>query len=173
MSRLEYLKAKIADPQEALLKINSWKMKGDQVVFTNGCFDILHQGHVVYLAKAAQMGQKLVVAVNSDNSVRRQQKGPERPINHEESRSLVLAALGFIDLVVVFDAGTPIELIELFNPDILVKGADYDPAETDPKSRKYIVGSDFVRKNGGLVQVVELEEGFSTTSIVNKLNKQQ
>ncbi len=169
MSRLEYLNAKIADPQEAQMKINNWKFKGNKVVFTNGCFDILHKGHVVYLAKAAQMGNKMVVAINSDDSVRRQQKGPERPINSEDSRSIVLAALGFVDLVVVFDANTPQELIEMFNPDVLVKGADYDPNETDSKSKKYIVGSDFVRKNNGSVQVVDLEDGFSTTSIVEKL----
>lgn len=169
MSRLEYLNAKIADPEQALMKIGSWKMKGSKVVFTNGCFDILHQGHVVYLAKAAEMGDKLVVAVNSDDSVRRQQKGPERPINSETSRSIVLAALAFVDLVVVFYADTPLELIEMLQPDVLVKGADYDPQETDPGSKKYIVGSDFVRKHNGSVQVVDLEEGFSTTSIVKKL----
>lgn len=169
MSRLEYLNAKITDPKQALMKIGSWKMKGSKVVFTNGCFDILHQGHVVYLAKAAEMGDKLVVAVNSDNSVRRQQKGPERPINGETSRSIVLAALAFVDLVVVFDADTPLDLIEMLQPDVLVKGADYDPQETDPQSKKYIVGSDFMRQHNGSVQVVDLEEGFSTTSIVKKL----
>lgn len=169
MSRLEYLNAKIADPQEALYRINSWKMKGSKIVFTNGCFDILHKGHVVYLAKAAQMGDKLIVAINSDDSVRRQQKGPERPINSEDSRCVVLAALGFVDLVVVFDDNTPLDLIRMLHPDVLVKGADYDPEETDPKSKKYIVGSDFVRQNHGEVRVVDLEDGFSTTSIVEKL----
>lgn len=169
MSRLEYLNAKIVDVSEALFLINGWKMKGDKVVFTNGCFDILHKGHVVYLAKAAQMGNKMVVAINSDDSVRRQGKGPERPINSEDARSVVLAALGFIDLVVIFNSDTPIELIELLNPDVLVKGADYDPEETDPASKKYIVGSDFIRENKGSVQVVALEDGFSTTSIVKKL----
>lgn len=173
MSRLEFLQAKIVDEKSALLIVNQWKMKGNNVVFTNGCFDILHQGHVVYLAKAAQMGQKMVVAVNSDNSVRKQQKGAERPINNEESRCTVLAALGFVDLVVVFDGETPLNLIQQLNPDILVKGADYDPSETDVNSKKYIVGSDVVRENGGSVKVVDLEEGFSTTAIVNRMKKSE
>ena len=171
MSRLSYLKAKIVDAREAQLLINSWKFKGDKVVFTNGCFDILHLGHVVYLAKAAEMGNKMIVALNSDQSVRNQNKSPERPINPEDSRAIVLAGLGFIDLVVIFDAETPKEIIEFLNPDVLVKGADYDANETDPSSKKYIVGSDFVRKNNGTVQVVELEQGFSTTSIIEKMKK--
>ncbi len=171
MSRLNYLKAKIVDAREAQLLINRWKFKGDKVVFTNGCFDILHQGHVVYLAKAAEMGNKMIVALNSDQSVRNQNKSPERPINPEDSRAIVLAGLGFIDLVVIFDAETPKEIIEFLNPDVLVKGADYDANETDPSSKKYIVGSDFVRKNNGTVQVVELEQGFSTTSIIEKMKK--
>lgn len=165
------MKAKIVDAREAQLLINSWKFKGDKVVFTNGCFDILHQGHVVYLAKAAEMGDKMIVALNSDQSVRNQNKSPERPINLEDSRAIVLAGLGFIDLVVIFDAETPKEIIEFLNPDVLVKGADYDANETDSNSKKYIVGSDFVRKNNGIVQVVELEEGFSTTSIIEKMKK--
>lgn len=165
------MKAKIVDAREAQLLINSWKFKGDKVVFTNGCFDILHQGHVVYLAKAAEMGNKMIVALNSDQSVRNQNKSPERPINPEDSRAIVLAGLGFIDLIVIFDAETPQEIIEFLNPDVLVKGADYDANETDPSNKKYIVGSDFVRKNNGTVKVVELEEGFSTTSIIEKMKK--
>lgn len=165
------MKAKIVDAKEAQLLINSWKFKGDKVVFTNGCFDILHQGHIMYLAKAAEMGNKMIVALNSDQSVRNQNKSPERPINPEDSRAIVLAGLGFIDLVVIFDAETPKEIIEFLNPDVLVKGADYDANETDPNTKKYIVGSDFVRKNNGIVQVVELEQGFSTTSIIEKMKK--
>jgi len=169
MSRLEFLNAKIVDSKEARFWINSWKMKGDTIVFTNGCFDILHKGHVVYLAKAAQLGTRMIVAVNSDASVREQGKGPERPINPEDARATVLAALGFVDLVVVFDAETPLELIRQLHPDVLVKGADYDPQETNPSSKKYIVGSEFMRENNGSVAVIDLEDGFSTTSIVNKL----
>jgi rfaE bifunctional protein nucleotidyltransferase chain/domain len=117
------------------------------------------------------MGDKMIVALNSDQSVRNQNKSPERPINPEDSRAIVLAGLGFIDLIVIFDAETPKEIIEFLNPDVLVKGADYDANETDPNNKKYIVGSDFVRKNNGIVQVVELEEGFSTTSIIEKMKK--
>lgn len=169
MSRLEYLHAKITDPREALRKISGWKMKGQKVVFTNGCFDILHQGHVTYLAKAAAMGERLVVAVNSDDSVRRLEKGPDRPVNAEVSRCIVLAALGFVDLVVLFDADTPLDMIGLLQPDVLVKGADYDPEEADPASKKYIVGSDLVKGYGGSVRAVALEEGFSTTSILSRI----
>ena len=171
MSRLKFLKDKIVDAKQAQLIVNSWKVLTGKVVFTNGCFDILHKGHVTYLAKAADFGNKLVVGINTDASVRRQGKGPERPVNDEEARTSVLAALGFVDLVVLFDGDTPQELIEMLAPDVLVKGADYDPEETDPNSKKYIVGSDFTRQKGGEVRVVDLEAGFSTTSIVNKLKQ--
>ena len=169
MSRLSYLQEKIVDLSTAQFRIQNWKFKGDTVVFTNGCFDILHQGHVVYLAKAAELGKRLVVAINSDESVRQQNKGPERPINPENARALLLAALGFVDLVVLFEGQTPIDLIEKFQPDVLVKGADYDPAERNPQSKKYIVGSEVVLNRGGKVEVIELEAGFSTTNIINKL----
>jgi D-beta-D-heptose 7-phosphate kinase/D-beta-D-heptose 1-phosphate adenosyltransferase len=163
--------AKVTPLDELATEVEAWRRQGLKVGFTNGCFDILHQGHVVYLAKAAEMGNKMIVALNSDQSVRNQNKSPERPINPEDSRAIVLAGLGFIDLVVIFDAETPKEIIEFLNPDVLVKGADYDANETDPSSKKYIVGSDFVRKNNGTVQVVELEQGFSTTSIIEKMKK--
>lgn len=169
MSRLTYLQNKIVNAEQAARLINGWKMKGNQVVFTNGCFDILHQGHVVYLAKAAELGDRLVIGLNSDSSIKKQNKGAERPINQQEARETVLGALGFVDLIVIFDTDTPLDLIETFNPNILVKGADYDPNETDPKSKKYIVGSDFVRKNNGIVSVVDLEEGFSTTNLIQKM----
>lgn len=171
MSRLKFLKDKIVDANQARLIVNSWQVLTGKVVFTNGCFDILHKGHVTYLAKAADFGNKLVVGINTDASVRRQGKGPERPVNDEEARAVVLASLGFVDLVVLFDGDTPQELIEMLAPDVLVKGADYDPEETDPNSKKYIVGSDFTRRNGGEVRVVDLETGFSTTSIVSKLKQ--
>lgn len=168
MSRLSYILEKIVSPEKAVMLSNAWKMKNDKVVFTNGCFDILHKGHVTYLAKAAELGQKLVVAVNTDASVKRQGKGENRPINDELARETVLASLAFVDLVVLFDEDTPYELIKSLQPDVLVKGADYDPDETDPANKKYIVGSDLVRKNGGQVQVIDLEEGFSTTAIIDK-----
>jgi rfaE bifunctional protein nucleotidyltransferase chain/domain len=169
MSKIDFLRSRIVTLKEAQRKIGIWRLKDETIVFTNGCFDILHKGHVTYLAKAADLGNRLVVGINSDASVRRQGKGEERPINPEEARQTILAALTFVDLVVLFDGDTPEELIQLLIPDVLVKGADYDPNETDKNSKKYIVGSDFVHSHGGKVAVIELEAGFSTTGIVKKL----
>ena len=169
MSKIDFLRSRIVTLKEAQRKIGIWRLKDETIVFTNGCFDILHKGHVTYLAKAADLGNRLVVGINSDASVRRQGKGEERPINPEEARQTLLAALIFVDLVVLFDGDTPEELIQLLIPDVLVKGADYDPNETDKNSKKYIVGSDFVHSHGGKVAVIELEAGFSTTGIVKKL----
>ena len=169
MSKIDFLRSRIVTLKEAQRKIGIWRLKDETIVFTNGCFDILHKGHVTYLAKAADLGNRLVVGINSDASVRRQGKGEERPINPEEARQTILAALTFVDLVVLFDGDTPEELIQLLIPDVLVKGADYDPNETDKNSKKYIVGSEFVHSHGGKVAVIELEAGFSTTGIVKKL----
>jgi len=169
MSRLSYIQDKIVSLETAKFRVGTWKMKEDKIVFTNGCFDILHKGHVTYLAKAAERGTRLVVGINTDASVRRQNKAPERPINDEIARATVLASLGFVDLVILFDEDTPLNLISELNPGILVKGADYDPHETDPQSKKYIVGSDIVRQHGGEVAVIDLEAGFSTTSLISKM----
>jgi rfaE bifunctional protein nucleotidyltransferase chain/domain len=144
-------------------------MKGETVVFTNGCFDVLHKGHISYLAKASDLGSRLIVAVNTDSSVKQQNKGDDRPVNPEEARALLIAAVGFVDLVVFIDEKTPYQLIELLLPDVLVKGADYDPDETDPAAKKYIVGSDIVKKNGGNVVAIDFVDGFSSTSIINRL----
>lgn len=171
MSRLTYLENKIVTIDVAKRMIAMWQMKGEKVIFTNGCFDILHKGHVTYLAKAADFGDHLIVALNTDRSVKEQGKGEDRPINQEDARAIVIAGLGFVDLVVFFDEQTPHGLIENLLPDVLVKGADYDPEEKDPKSKKYIVGRDAVIANGGEVKVVNLVDGFSTTSILNKLKK--
>lgn len=162
---------KIVPLSEIARKVDGWKMAGEKVVFTNGCFDILHEGHVTYLAKAAEFGTKLVLAVNSDASVKRQGKGDDRPVNSENSRALLLAALGFIDAVVVFDEDTPERIIQEVQPSILVKGADYDANETDPSSKKYIVGRDAVLSYGGNVKTVDLVQGFSTTALIQKLRK--
>jgi rfaE bifunctional protein nucleotidyltransferase chain/domain len=169
MSKLSFIQEKIKSSEEALKQLVAWRLKVDKVVFTNGCFDILHQGHVTYLAEAAQHGQRLIVGLNTDASVKRQGKGDDRPINDEGSRAIVMASLGFVDMIVFFDDDTPIELIKLLSPDILAKGADYDPDETDASSKKYIVGSDSVKQNGGTVVAIPLVEGFSTTGIINKL----
>ena len=169
MARIQYIQNKLATTTEAVQRIAKWKLKNDKVVFTNGCFDILHKGHVTYLSKAADLGNKLVVAINTDASVKRLGKGDDRPVNPEEARAFVLSALGFIDMVVLFDNDTPLELIQELKPDVLVKGADYDPNETDSTSKKYIVGSDLVRSYGGSVEAISLVDGFSTTGIIQKL----
>ena len=169
MSRLQYIQAKRATTSEAIQKMELWRLKNDKIVFTNGCFDILHAGHVTYLAQAAALGNKLVVAVNTDSSVKRLGKGDDRPVNSEDARAFVLSALGFVDMVILFDTDTPLEIIEALKPDVLVKGADYDPNETDPTSKKYIVGSDIVNQYGGKVEAISLVDGFSTTGIINRL----
>lgn len=171
MSNYTKVLAKIYTVSELALQIERWKIKREKVVFTNGCFDILHKGHVTYLAKASDFGQRLVVGVNSDASLKRLGKGDDRPVNPEEARSQVLASLAFVDAVVVFDEDTPLRLIELLQPDVLVKGADYDPNEEDPKSKKYIVGRETMIGLGGEVKTVDLVDGFSTTGIINKLKR--
>ena len=143
--------------------------EGQKIVFTNGCFDILHKGHVEYLAQAADLGDILVVGINSDASVQNQGKGEDRPINKVEARATLLAALSFVDYVMEFDAETPIELIELIQPDVLVKGGDYDPKEVDPENKKYIVGRDTVLAKKGEVITIDLVQGYSTTSLINKM----
>ena len=152
------------------VKVKSWeetlklrrqsKSEGRRVVFTNGVFDILHRGHVEYLAKARAMGDLLVVGMNSDASVNRI-KGPSRPVNHQEDRAVVLSALACVDCVVVFEEDTPLKIIELLVPDVLVKGADWRVED--------IVGADVVIKNGGRVENIELTPGRSTTNVIDKI----
>lgn len=170
-AHLNSIQAKIGDLESVQKQMDKWRSDGAKVVFTNGCFDILHKGHVSYLAEAASFGDRLVVGLNTDASVKRQGKGEERPINPEDARALVMAALQFVDAVVFFDADTPLELIKTLKADILVKGADYDPLENDPSSKKYIVGARETRANGGDVKVVDLVQGYSTTSILAKSRK--
>ena len=169
ITRSDYIQSKILDHRDAAKRISLWKMKGSKVVFTNGCFDILHKGHVSYLAEASELGNKMVVALNTDASVKLQGKGDDRPINNNDARASVLASLGFVDMVVFFDSNTPIDLITLLEPDVLVKGADYDPEENNSASKTYIVGSDIVKNNGGEVKAIPLVEGFSTTKVIEKL----
>lgn len=165
---LAKIEAKIKTLEEACTWCETQKGAGKKVVFTNGCFDILHLGHVTYLAKAAALGDSLIVALNSDNSVRRQQKGENRPINPENARLMVLASLECVDAVLLFDNDTPLAEIESLLPSVLVKGADYDPNETNPLSKRYIVGRDYILKSGGEVKSIQLVDGYSTTSILNK-----
>lgn len=169
MSRLADVIAKVQDLATARLTVQRWKEMGEKVVFTNGCFDILHQGHVTYLAQSADLGTRLVVGLNTDRSVKRQGKGEERPVNPESARALVMASLAFVDLVVLFDGDTPLNEIATLEPSVLVKGADYDANETDPSKKTYIVGSKEVRAAGGEVRTIALVDGFSTTNIIRKL----
>jgi rfaE bifunctional protein nucleotidyltransferase chain/domain len=152
-----------------LPQLEQWKKDGKKIVFTNGVFDILHVGHVTYLQQAKSLGDVLIVGLNDDDSVRKLNKGPERPINDEQSRKKVLEALRAVDGVVIFKQETPLELIQHIQPDVLVKGGDYDPDQTDSAHKQYMVGSKEVRSWGGSVQVIDFVPGFSTTSVVNKL----
>ncbi|SDC60485.1 D-glycero-beta-D-manno-heptose 1-phosphate adenylyltransferase [Williamwhitmania taraxaci] len=162
MEYLEHIKSKIVSLEGLACKRAYWNLKEQPVVFTNGCFDILHRGHIEYLSKAADLGKVMVIGLNSDSSVKRI-KGESRPIQDEYTRALVLASLEFVSAVVLFDEDTPYELIKATQPDILVKGADYKHED--------IVGYDIVTQRGGSVVTIEFVEGFSTTSIINKLNK--
>jgi rfaE bifunctional protein nucleotidyltransferase chain/domain len=141
--------------------LNVERFHSKKIVFTNGCFDILHKGHVEYLTKARDLGQVLVLGLNTDASVKRQNKSPERPINDQLTRAMILAALDCVDFVVFFDEDTPYELIKALQPDILVKGADYKPED--------IVGYEIVKSRGGEIITIPLTEGFSTTGLIQKL----
>lgn len=154
---LDHLKSKIILLQDMVERRLAHDHR--KLVFTNGCFDILHAGHVEYLAKAKERGDILVVGLNTDRSVRAL-KGDARPVNPEQARALVLAALSFVDFVILFDEDTPYELIRAIVPDILIKGGDYTPNN--------IVGADIVLQNGGTVETIPFVEGFSTTNIIRK-----
>lgn len=153
---------KIVTLQEAKTQVSEWQQAGNRVVFTNGCFDLIHLGHVDYLEKARMLGDKLVIGLNSDDSVSRF-KGPERPLQDQISRARVLAAMQFIDLVVFFNEDTPLNLITELLPDILVKGSDY--------LADNIVGADVVKKNGGVVKTIDFVPGYSTTRIIEKIKR--
>lgn len=133
------------------------------LVFTNGCFDLLHRGHIDYLQQARELGSSLVVGINSDSSVKQLGKDPDRPINDQQERAVVLAALECVDLVVVFEEDTPLRLIEEINPDVLVKGGDW-PVDK-------IVGADHVRSNGGSVYSIQIRYPTSTTGLINRIRQ--
>ena len=152
----------LPSPQQKILTVTQFSQFSNDlqnVVFTNGCFDIIHAGHIDYLSKARNLGDVLVVGLNGDESVRRL-KGPQRPINDVDARSKVLASLFFVDYVIVFEEDTPLNLIKSVRPDILVKGGDY--------TRDTVVGADFVESYGGKVVILPFLKGYSTTSILNK-----
>tara|TARA_B100000214_G_scaffold46268_1_gene29113 strand:+ start:1049 stop:1540 length:492 start_codon:yes stop_codon:yes gene_type:complete len=160
MSSLKKIKNKIFDLDSLKNKVISWKENGHKIVFTNGCFDIMHKGHIEVLSKSSDLGDKLIIGLNSDSSVQKL-KGNSRPIIDENSRAIALAALSFVDAIVLFSEETPINLISNLTPDILAKGGDYEI--------RTIVGHEIVQKNGGKVILIPFVEGFSSTNIINKI----
>ncbi len=155
------LNDKIVSREKAQGRIIALHGAAKKAVFTNGVFDILHPGHVDYLCKARDLGDYLVLGLNTDVSVRRLNKAPDRPFNNEQTRALVLAGLSCVDAIVLFDEDTPYELIKFLQPDVLVKGNDYQIEQ--------IAGYDIVQQNGGEVITVPLVKGYSTTALVNKI----
>ena len=160
MHKLEWIQNKIFSRDSLYKHCNSWRALGKKIVFTNGCFDILHRGHLDYLARAADFGNILVIGVNTDASVKRL-KGDSRPLVNEQDRLFQLASLVYV--VCLFDEDTPQELIEIVKPDVLAKGGDY--------TINTIVGADFVAKNGGRVEVIPFVEGYSTTGLIDNIKK--
>ncbi|MBL4577899.1 MAG: D-glycero-beta-D-manno-heptose 1-phosphate adenylyltransferase [Flavobacteriales bacterium] len=159
MSSLNQIKSKIKSLEELQKAVKGWKDAGNKIVFTNGCFDIVHLGHIDYLSKTADLGDVLVIGVNTDASVRRN-KGESRPLQDEMGRTMLLASFLFVQAVVLFDEDTPYDLIKAVQPDVLVKGSDW--------SEEDIVGADTVRSNNGKVVTIEFLEGYSSTSIIEK-----
>lgn len=167
MRRADIIPHKIYTLQELLPQLRRWRLLGSKVSFTNGCFDILHEGHIASLSDAAKEADYLVVGLNADASTKRL-KGPGRPVNNEHSRAMVIASLLMVDAVIIFGEDTPLELIKQVKPDVLVKGGDYTIDQ--------IVGAKEVIANGGRVVINPILEGFSTTLIMEKirsLNKQE
>jgi D-glycero-beta-D-manno-heptose 1-phosphate adenylyltransferase len=162
MDKFELIKSKIITKEALTPLLNILRFKSKTVVFSNGCFDILHRGHIEYLSKAASLGDIMVMGLNTDASVKRL-KGSNRPVQDEQSRAMVLASLRFVDYVVLFDEDTPYDLIDFIKPNILVKGSDYKEDQ--------IVGADIVKKNGGKVITIDLVEGYSTSSIIERSKK--
>lgn len=162
MNRFDAVQSKIIDANNLEALLTYWKLKNRKVVFTNGCFDIIHRGHVEYLAKAADYGNELVIGLNTDNSVRRL-KGETRPVQDEMARAAIMASLQFVSAVILFDEDTPYELIKKVQPDVLIKGSDYNIED--------IVGYDIVKAKGGEIITMDFVEGYSTTSIIEKLKQ--
>ena len=160
MSHLNKLNNKIYSLEELENKVNAWKQAGEDVVFTNGCFDIIHRGHIEVLAQTADLGDRLIIGLNSDSSIQKL-KGEDRPIIDEQARAILLAALSFVDAVILFPEDTPINLIKILKPDVLAKGGDYK-IET-------IIGHKEVQDYNGEVTLVPFIDGYSTTSIIEKI----
>lgn len=162
MRKPDIIETKILSLPDALRRVAQWKVVDKTIAFTNGCFDILHRGHIYSLSAAAKEADYLIVGLNSDSSTK-QLKGPGRPVNDQQARAIVMASLIMIDMVVIFDEETPLALINALKPDVLVKGGDY--------TEDQIVGAKEVKANGGRVVINPIVEGFSTTSIIQKINK--
>ena len=162
MPLISKVREKIITTDNLVLKVSQWKKNKMKVAFTNGCFDILHLGHLEILTKSKEFGDRLIVAVNSDESVRKL-KGKERPINDFQTRSNILASFSFVDYVIEFSDDTPKKLIQIIKPDFLIKGGDY--------KKKNIVGNDIVSSYGGETIIIPLIDGLSSTNTINKINK--
>jgi rfaE bifunctional protein nucleotidyltransferase chain/domain len=160
MDFIDDIKQKIIPIGKELPSLSLWKEQREQIVFTNGCFDIIHRGHVDYLARAASLGSKMIIGLNTDNSIRRI-KGNSRPVTDEYSRAFILGAFTFIDSVILFDEDTPYNLIQYIQPDILVKGSDYKEED--------IVGADIVKTKGGKIVTMDFVPGFSSSTIIDKI----
>ncbi len=161
MSFHNQLKEKVVSQDQALKELKAWREKNKKIVFTNGCFDIIHPGHIDYLSQARDLGDILVLGLNTDQSVRRLNKGSNRPINDERTRAYVLAGLASVDLIVFFDEETPYNLIKLLQPNVLVKGKDYEVEK--------IIGFDILKENGGEVITIPFLDGYSTSSLIKKI----
>lgn len=160
LNKLEIIQQKIYTIDNLVRLANQWHMLSKKIVFTNGCFDIMHQGHNTYLLQAAEFGNKMIVAVNTDYSVKKL-KGEKRPIIDQNSRAFNLACQTYVDAVILFDEDTPLDLILKLKPDVLIKGGDYT-IET-------IVGANEVKQYGGEVKIIPFLEGYSSTAVINKI----
>jgi len=157
---LDSIKGKIYSLDELQRRVSAWRISSNKIVFTNGCFDLLHLGHISYLADAKALGDKLIIGLNSDGSVKRL-KGETRPINDVKSRAMMLASFAFVDAVCIFEEDTPLNLINTLTPDVLVKGGDYELNQ--------IVGHDVVLQGGGIVKTIPFLEGYSSSNIVSRI----
>ena len=160
MTHIESIHSKIHTWETLKTQVATWQAQGKKIVFSNGCFDLVHKGHIDYLNRAADLGDVLVMGLNTDASVNKL-KGPHRPIQDEQSRLLIMAALQCVSAVVLFNEETPYDLIKLVQPDVLVKGSDYQPEN--------IVGYDIVKAKGGMVKTIDFLPGYSTSAIEKRI----
>ncbi len=162
MATVDFVKSKITNKEDLQYILSYYRFKEKKIVFTNGCFDLLHRGHIEYLLQAAACGDVLIVGLNSDKSVKKL-KGADRPLQDEKSRALILASLLFVDHILLFDEETPVDLIRSVQPDVLVKGGDYKEEE--------IVGNEVVTEKGGKVKIIDYLSGYSTSGLIDKIKK--